>query len=440
MATPPRRPSDAIVSHDGLRARPFVDPGSLWLREIISAQGSIARTGLDPKTLVDAIAGLSQELTGSTGAQVEATDLDGLVYRAASGSMPAHADFHLSRTDSLSGLCVQTGDLLQCDDSETDPRFDSQACRRMNLRSALVARLSCGNHVVGMLKVVSDRPFAYTPREVLALRMFSVFVGATLHYALENVRTRGAADLVAEGEERTASRRCAQRDDLRGIIRRGCITPVFQPIVDLTTQHVVGYEGLSRFPARPPPPAGGWFAVAGDLGLCEELEVACIVVIVAAASGLPAGAYLSVNVSPETLMYPALETLFSSIAPDRLVIEITEHSEVRNYAALAARVEGLRALGWRFAIDDAGAGYASLRHVLRLKPDLIKLDLSLTRGIDTKLQHRQLTAAIVSFARDTGVLLVAEGIETTEERDALVALGVGYGQGYLLGRPTVLPA
>ncbi|MCR6699998.1 MAG: EAL domain-containing protein [Dokdonella sp.] len=210
---------------------------------------------------------------------------------------------------------------------------------------------------------------------------------------------------------------------------------MFQPIFELGSGRIVGYEGLSRFPEQPAAPDGGWFAAADALGLCEELELACIETIVAVAHRLPADAYLSVNVSPSTLLRDELEGLLARVPGERVVVEITEHSQVADYATLAERVQALRERGWRFAIDDAGAGYASLRHVLRLSPDVIKLDISITRDIDQRLQHRQLAAAIVSFAGETGTALVAEGIETAAERDTLAALGVRYGQGFLLSRP-----
>lgn len=405
------------------------------LTQIITAQSEIARAGLDPLRVVDLITRHSQAMTGSTGAVVEMLEGDDLVYWSASGSAVPHLGFRVPREGSISGLCLRTGQVLQCDDSEHDPRVNLDACRRVGLRSAIIVPLLHEDRAVGVLKVVSDRTYAYTQRDVATLEMFSTFIGATLHHTLEHARALAEARAAAAGEQEARARHQAQCADLRTLIDSGAIAPVFQPIFELRDGHIVGYEGLSRFPDRPAAPDGGWFAAADALGLCEELELACIAAIVRRADRLPPDTYLSLNVSPSTLLRADLESLLERLPGQRIVVEITEHSEVADYAALAERVQTLRRHGWRFAIDDAGAGYASLRHVLRLSPDIIKLDISITRDIDRRLQHRQLAAAIVSFAREAGTALVAEGIETAEERDTLIALGVRYGQGFLLSRP-----
>jgi len=119
------------------------------------------------------------------------------------------------------------------------------------------------------------------------------------------------------------------------------------------------------------------------------------------------------------------------------VIEVTEHSRIDDYAAIRTAFEAARQRGLRLAIDDAGAGFASFNHILALAPDLIKLDLSLIRGVDTDPNRRSLAAALVSFSRQLGVDIIAEGIETPAELATLKELGVGYGQGFLLGRPFV---
>jgi EAL domain-containing protein (putative c-di-GMP-specific phosphodiesterase class I) len=405
------------------------------LTQIIAAQSEIARAGLDPLKVVDLITRHSQTMTGSTGAVVEMLKGDELVYWSTSGSVSAHRGFRVPCEGSISGLCLRTGQVLQCDDSEHDPRVNIEACRRVGLRSAILVPLLYEQRTVGVLKVVSDRAYAYTRRDAATLEMFGTFIGATLHHTLEHARALAEAAAAAAGEQEARERHAAQCGSLRALIDTGAISPVFQPIFELGSGRIVGYEGLSRFPEQPAAPDGGWFAAADALGLCEELELACIETIVAVAHRLPADAYLSVNVSPSTLLRDELEGLLARVPGERVVVEITEHSQVADYATLAERVQALRERGWRFAIDDAGAGYASLRHVLRLSPDVIKLDISITRDIDQRLQHRQLAAAIVSFAGETGTALVAEGIETAAERDTLAALGVRYGQGFLLSRP-----
>src|SRR5207302_1055710 len=123
-----------------------------------------------------------------------------------------------------------------------------------------------------------------------------------------------------------------------------------------------------------------------------------------------------------------------------LVIEITEHAPVEDYDGLNEALRSFRERGGRLAVDDAGAGFSSLRHILRLVPDFIKLDGALTRGIDTDRTRRALGAALISFASEIGVPIIAEGIETQAEVDALRALEVTCGQGFFLGEPGPLAA
>jgi EAL domain-containing protein (putative c-di-GMP-specific phosphodiesterase class I) len=123
---------------------------------------------------------------------------------------------------------------------------------------------------------------------------------------------------------------------------------------------------------------------------------------------------------------------------DRLVLELTEHEQVEDYEALNAALLPARRRGLRLAVDDAGAGYASMRHWLLLKPDLLKLDLSLVRDVDSDAAKRALCLAIITFAHTTGMQVVAEGIETRRELATIRALGADYAQGYLLQRPAPL--
>ncbi len=433
MPTPQETPSNVVAfSNKRARTRPAQDDGVL--AQIIAAQGEIAQAGLDAKKVVDIITHRSEALTRSTGAVVEMVQGEDLVYWSASGTSLPHLGLHVPRLGSLSGRCLDAGEVLQCDDSETDPRVNLEACRKVGLRSAIAVPLTCGDHVVGVLKVVSDRAHAYTTRDVATLRTFGTFIGATLHHVLEHARARGLADPVSGNAPSTALD-LAQRDQLRAILRSGGLRGVFQPIVELATGAVIGYEGLTRFPSESAPPQGGWFCAAARLGMSEELDLACMVAIVRASADAPRDAYIAVNASPGTVIGADIESVLGADPTRRWVVEITEHAQVEDYALLLERATVLRDRGWRIAVDDAGAGYASLRHVLKLSPDIVKLDITLTRDIDIQVRQRQLASAIVSFARESGITLVAEGIETVEERDTLRALGVACGQGYLFGWP-----
>lgn len=224
-----------------------------------------------------------------------------------------------------------------------------------------------------------------------------------------------------------------------GRVRRAidgtALTAVFQPIFDLTTGCPMGAEALARFALEPARTPDLWFAEAEEVGLGAELELAALKVALAAIPALPDGVYLSVNASPATAMLPEFTGLFDVVEPTRVVLEVTEHAPVEDYDALHAAVRDLRRLGMRLAIDDTGAGYASLRHIVHLEPDIIKLDLSITRGVESTGSSRALASAMIAFASEIGAVVVAEGVETRQQLEALRELGAGYGQGYFLARP-----
>jgi PAS domain S-box-containing protein len=224
-------------------------------------------------------------------------------------------------------------------------------------------------------------------------------------------------------------------DHIWGIIAHREFHPVFQPIVDLETGAVVGYEALTRFTDGSNPETV--FAEAAAVGLGLDLERATLHAALAASATLPASAWLNLNTSPELIF--AGETMGSPphSVDRRLVFEITEHSVIADYPAFRATVA---ALGFPvdLAVDDAGAGFASLRHILELRPAFVKLDRSLVTGLETDEVRQAMIVGLRHFARASGCRLIAEGIETDAELTALRALDIKLGQGYLLGRP--LPA
>jgi EAL domain-containing protein (putative c-di-GMP-specific phosphodiesterase class I) len=222
-------------------------------------------------------------------------------------------------------------------------------------------------------------------------------------------------------------------------LRPGCLTMAFQPVVNLRSGVVTGAEALARFQLEPKRTPDVWFAEAWEIGRGVELELVAVRTALAALSAMPEGTYLAVNVAPLTLMAPDLVTLLSSYACDRIIVELTEHARVEDYGDITPAVERLRAIGVRLAIDDAGAGFASFQHILQLRPELIKLDRSLTRAVDTDPVRYALASALVTFASSLGASVCAEGIETEQELVALQRLGIMYGQGYFLGRPGPLP-
>ncbi|WP_199732122.1 sensor domain-containing phosphodiesterase [Cellulomonas triticagri] len=221
---------------------------------------------------------------------------------------------------------------------------------------------------------------------------------------------------------------------VRTVLEREEIRTVFQRVEHLGSGTVVAVEALSRFDPRWFPTPVHAFAAAQAAGCAVDLEVLAARRALRHAVRLPADVRLSVNLSADALLDPRTEPLLLA-GGGGVGVELTEHTPVHDYGRLVAVTDRLRDAGVQVVVDDAGAGYASLRHVLRLRPTAIKLDLDLVRGIDADPVRQALARAVVDFAGSVGAWLVAEGIETPAERDALLDLGVHFGQGYLLGRP-----
>jgi len=209
---------------------------------------------------------------------------------------------------------------------------------------------------------------------------------------------------------------------------------VFQPVVRLGDGATVGYEALARIGEHGDAPTP-WFEVAREVGLGTQLELTCLEAI--CELGLPRdGGLLFVNVSPATLLHPRMQDLCGPLA-DHLVVELTEHIEVPDYEALRPSIERWSARGVRLAVDDTGAGYASLRHVLELAPHFLKLDRTVVGGLDEHAARRALVTALVTFADEVGTTVIAEGVERWSEAEALRSAGVHLAQGFAFGHPDV---
>ena len=246
------------------------------------------------------------------------------------------------------------------------------------------------------------------------------------------------ADLTAAqiDHDRADQRRQAEAiARVREVMSGEGLSMLFQPIVDIDAGRPVGFEALARFDQTPRRGPDLWFAEAAEVGLGVDLELAAVRMALRHLPQLPPSAYLAVNVSPLTAISGLLDAALSDVPAHRVVVEITEHDVIETYDQLEASLSDLRRRGVRVAVDDAGAGYASFRHVLRLQPDIIKLDMTLTRDIDHDAPRRALASALIAFGRDTGSAIVAEGVETAAELRTLRQLGVDAAQGYFLGRP-----
>ena len=241
-------------------------------------------------------------------------------------------------------------------------------------------------------------------------------------------------------DEELAARRLVEKaaDEIRATMATGAPRIVFQPIYRLDGEELAGVECLSRFDGEPRRSPDRWFSAAHDVGMGLELELHAIRNALAALDRFPEPVFLGINSSAELIVSGRLAPLLEEVDLSRVMLEITEHATVADYDVLLRALQPLRERGAGLAIDDAGAGYASMRHILNLRSDVIKLDMSLTRDIDTDPGRRALAKGLISFAHDIGSSITAEGVETRGELEMLRSLGVDKVQGYYLSKPLPL--
>jgi EAL domain-containing protein (putative c-di-GMP-specific phosphodiesterase class I) len=273
--------------------------------------------------------------------------------------------------------------------------------------------------VYGMLCCISpNADTSLSQRDLQIIRVFAdmaaIQIGQTLQSEVElrEIRTR-----------------------IERVIERDEFTLAYQPILQLEPLRLVGFEALCRFTAEPYRAPDAWFNEAARIGRGVALELAVLKKAIAAFQVFPEDLFISFNISPETVLAGDLAALLAKGPKPRLVLELTEHTKIDDYGALHAALGPLRRAGAKLAIDDTGAGFSSLKHILHLNPDIVKLDTALTTALDSDPARRALASALVYFGRETKAQIIAEGIETESEFTALKGLGVPMGQGYLLGRP-----
>ena len=208
-----------------------------------------------------------------------------------------------------------------------------------------------------------------------------------------------------------------------------------QPIWSVHDERVCGYEALARFQTEPYLSPDIWFRDAETVGRGEYLEQMSLTRAVRKLDALPEHCFLSINASPRAILSGQVNDAFANVDPRRLVLEVTEHAKIRDYNAFRASVGELRDRGVRLAIDDAGSGYASFKHILELDADVIKLDLTLIRDIHVNVKKQALAGALIAYARQLDTMVVAEGVECQEEFETLKTLHVDKVQGFFIGKP-----
>jgi EAL domain-containing protein (putative c-di-GMP-specific phosphodiesterase class I) len=242
-----------------------------------------------------------------------------------------------------------------------------------------------------------------------------------------------AASVIIEPGVRESTRQAEITGRLTGVLADGGPVVVLQPIVDLATGVRIGAEALSRFPREWEMTPDVCFEEAHSVGEGDRLE---LLALERAAEHLDrVSGYVAMNISPATLLTPEATQLLRRLPLDRVLLELSEHSAVEDYDALTVVLAPLRADGMRLAIDDVGAGFSSLRHIVLTSPDVMKLDRSIVDGVSGDPVLTTLVRSLVAFGHDCGARVVAEGVETPEDAAALLALGVDYGQGWHFGRP-----
>lgn len=259
--------------------------------------------------------------------------------------------------------------------------------------------------------------------DLSTLRLFARFAGSLL-----------------ERQALSEQQRREKIDRIRAVMEQRDFWMVYQPIFHLADDRVVGYEALARFRPEPYRPPDRWVDEAGEVGLRTELEVMLLEAALEDLPQIPNDAYLSLNVCPDALLDGSVVGLLAKQPLHRLMLEVTEHTSIVDYTQIAAILDPLRQSGLRLAVDDAGAGYASFRHILKLKPDVIKLDRSLITNVDSDSDCCAMAAALIRFAEETGSKVIAEGVETDAELAVLRGLRVTKAQGFLLGMPQPMGA
>jgi len=372
---------------------------------------------------------------------------------SAHGVVADTTGFVVAKQGSFQGLAADERRPKLTHDGQADPRLSARVRainKQWGVRSWAVIPLLHNDTVIGSLLLAATAPGVFTDADAEAMVAISEFASALisgqsqlsklLTHVLSDGEERGKRALTARFVASVMVPEAVEAQRLQGeldalLAEPDALSAVFQPIVHLGSGTTIAYEGLTRFPASSELTPTQWFSTARRLGQGVALEHAALRTILTAARHIPGDCPVAVNLSPGAVLEPAIhDVLTAQHRP--LIVEITEHEPFPD--DLVAGLKPLRDHGIQVAVDDAGAGYASFTQLLRLRPDIIKIDGELTAGIDEDPVKRALVTALSSLASELHAKTVAEAVETPSQLQALIRLGIECGQGFYLGRPSAV--
>lgn len=369
---------------------------------------------------------------------------------SASGVLAPAMGYVIARDGSLQGVAARERHPILIRDARVDRRLSESvraSNRQWGTRSWAMIPLVYNDTVIGSLMLAAAGPEAFTETDIEPMVAVSNFVSTLIgsQFELSTLLT----DVITDGPDRgqgaftarfvasvmmpeavEAERHQNRLDSL--LDHPDMLGVAFQPIVRLASRTPIAYEGLARFPASMGLTPAQWFSTARRVGRGLDLECAALRAVSAAAAAIPGDYPVSVNLSPTAVLEPAIQDFL--VRQDRqLIVEITEHEPFPE--DLGTGLTALRERGIEVAVDDAGAGYASFIQLLRLRPDIIKIDGELVAGIERDPAKRAIATALTSLAAELDAKLIAEAVETADQLETLIRLGIEYGQGFHLGRP-----
>lgn len=381
-----------------------------------------ADSGDSAPRLIEHLLAVARERLGMELSWVSSFDETSQTFDHVGGDEDAFAIHPGDSTPLEASYCLRVVDgrlpNIVADTTQNETTAGLDATEALGLGSYISVPIEVAGSVVGMLCCVSRGPSPHlSDEDVKTLELIAPLI---------------AEILTTESPKRRRDRMVAER--ISAAIANSELTAVFQPIVAIDTGVIVGVEALTRF-SEPPSRPDVWFEEAASVGLGVELELAAINNALTQLSHLPSTQFMTLNASPATIEDPRLAEVLSQSEPERLIVEVTEHTAIEDSKALGHSLQLLRQIGVRIAVDDVGAGFASLACVLELQPTILKIDRSIVRGVHSDPARHTLAQAIMGVANRLGATVVAEGVEVTEELNTLAALGVDHAQGFLLGRP-----